>query len=401
MAKNIVILCDGTSNEISSDRTNILRLYGTLKKSEEQIVFYDPGVGTFGADDSFFKTTRKGVEVLGLATGWGLDTNVLEAYRFLVEHYDHGEKDKNGKRDSDRIYLFGFSRGAYTARVLAGFIHTVGLINPHNMNLLAYVYQAYKAISTKNEDKQDSSSDNVFNEIRLYQRTLDTTRPAISLLGLFDTVGSVIESGRRGFRIRSHAFTSTNRSVAAVRHALAIDERRTMFLHMPWIEGQKHRRKYWVKSSEINQDVSEVWFRGSHGDVGGGLPEEKSALAKITLDWMIKETKPLGILYNTATVNRIVLGKHNKDGEKAYVPPDPCAEVNDSMRGFWNVVEYIPRMKSNHAPTNRATFGGFFIPRKEHRIIPSGAKIHKSVFDYDKRDVMKEHPNIPDTYVKV
>jgi uncharacterized protein (DUF2235 family) len=91
MAKSIVILLDGTSNEISSDRSNILRLYGVLKKSAQQLVYYDPGVGTFGAEGAWSRFWRKAHEVWGLATGWGLDHNVKEAYRFLVEHYDSGK----------------------------------------------------------------------------------------------------------------------------------------------------------------------------------------------------------------------------------------------------------------------------------------------------------------------
>jgi uncharacterized protein (DUF2235 family) len=123
MPKNIVILLDGTSNEILADRSNILRLYGALEKSDRQLVYYDPGVGTFGAENAWLRFWRKTVEVLGLATGWGLDYNVKEAYRFLVENYDDGRSGGGEPGSRDNIYLFGFSRGAYTARVLAGFMH--------------------------------------------------------------------------------------------------------------------------------------------------------------------------------------------------------------------------------------------------------------------------------------
>ena len=105
MPKNIVLLLDGTSNEIKENRTNILRLYGTLAKSDDQLVYYDPGVGTLGGN-TWSRLWRKFVEIWGLATGFGLDRNVLEAYQFLVENYDRVGRD--------RIYIFGFSRGAYT-----------------------------------------------------------------------------------------------------------------------------------------------------------------------------------------------------------------------------------------------------------------------------------------------
>ena len=79
MAKNIVVLFDGTSNEISADRTNILRLFGVLERTDTQIVYYDPGVGTFGAPNAWSDAYRKTVEVWGVATGWGLDQNVKDA----------------------------------------------------------------------------------------------------------------------------------------------------------------------------------------------------------------------------------------------------------------------------------------------------------------------------------
>lgn len=78
MPKNIVILLDGTSNQVSADRTNVLRLYGILAKSEEQIVYYNPGVGTLGADGAWLRLWRNATEIWGLATGWGLDENVKE-----------------------------------------------------------------------------------------------------------------------------------------------------------------------------------------------------------------------------------------------------------------------------------------------------------------------------------
>lgn len=113
MPKNIVILCDGTSNEISQNRTNVLRLFGALERSPEQVVFYDPGVGTFGAENAWSYYYRKAIEIWGLATGWGLDQNVKEAYKFLIEYYDDGKRPNGKNEDPDQIFIFGFSRGAY------------------------------------------------------------------------------------------------------------------------------------------------------------------------------------------------------------------------------------------------------------------------------------------------
>lgn len=387
MSKNIVILCDGTSNEISEDRTNILRLFGCLEKSEDQVVFYDPGVGTFGAENSASYYYRRAVEIWGLATGWGLDANVKEAYRFLIKHYNPG----NGKDvEADRIFIFGFSRGAYTARVLAGFIHAVGFIHPDNLNLLNYAYAAYKRVG----EKAASASDEVFAEVRLFERILQTKRPVIDFLGLFDTVGSVIESGRFGPRLRSHAFTSTNPSVAAVRHAVALDEKRTMFQPQLWPLGQVHRPKYFQNNSEVPQDAKEVWFAGSHGDVGGGYPEPLSAVAKFPLAWMINEAKTAGAKMKTRTVNRIVLGK----SEDKYVAPDATQPINPSMSLPWALIEFVPRLKRRHVPTTRAQFAGIYIPRFEERYVPEGAHLHVSVIEHNEGPNAVRRKNVPETY---
>lgn len=106
MSKNIVICCDGTGNEIEADSSNVLKLYRLLDKNDKQTVFYDPGIGTIGTQNAWFHYTQQIRQVFSLATGSGLDKNVLDTYRFLVEHY----------RPDDRIFLFGFSRGAYTVK---------------------------------------------------------------------------------------------------------------------------------------------------------------------------------------------------------------------------------------------------------------------------------------------
>ena len=381
MPRNIVILLDGTSNEVSANRTNVLRLYGTLEKSERQLVYYDPGVGTFGAENAWLRFWRKAVEVWGLATGWGLDQNVKEAYRFLVENYERG----TGSDDRDRIYIFGFSRGAYTARVLAGFIHAVGLIEKRNLNLLDYAYRAYKSIGENNE--ADS-----FAEVRLYERLLAPDHPPIRLLGLFDTVASVIEHGRYGPRLRSHAFTRTNRNVESVRHALAMDEYRVMFRPQHWPEGGQYSGNPFNLAASVPQDVREVWFAGSHGDVGGGYPEAESALLKIPLDWMIDAARPMGLLFRTRSVNELVLGQNP---EKAYVPLDPLAKTHESMTWAWSILEYLPQVR--RVAANGSTRTEVFIPFFARRPIPEGARIHQSVFDREAEGLRS--PNMPKTFV--
>lgn len=384
MPKNIVILLDGTSNEISADRSNILRLYGTLEKSGRQLVYYDPGVGTFGAENAWLRFWRKAIEILGLATGWGLDLNVKEAYRFLVENYDDGRSGGGEPGARDNIYLFGFSRGAYTARVLAGFIHAVGLIEKRNLNLLDYAYRAYKGIGENGEDK--------FGEVRLYERILAPDRPPIRLLGLFDTVASVIEHGRYGPRLRSHAYTKRNWSVESVRHAVAIDERRTMFRPQLWPEDQEYWGNPFNKAAAKPQDAREVWFAGVHGDVGGGYPEAKSGLAKVALQWMIEQTGPLGLFYRTQAVNELVLGQNPN---KPYIAPDPDAQPQNSMSWGWSVLEFLPQWRRVGDGVSQGR--RLIMPLFARRPIPSGARIHQSVIDRAKGG--EPPPNMPEEFL--
>jgi uncharacterized protein (DUF2235 family) len=371
MDKNIVILFDGTSNQISENRTNILRLYGALEKSERQLVFYDPGVGTLGVADSWGRLWPRCVEIWGLVTGWGMDGNVKQAYRFLVENYERGA----GGGDRDRIYLFGFSRGAYTARVLAGLINAVGLIEPRNLNLLDYVYRAYKLVGSRqppDSDAPPAAAD--FAEVRLYERVLRPDRPPIRLLGLFDTVASVIESGPWGPRLRSHAYTRRNPSVEMVRHAVAMDERRTMFSPQLWPAGEDYWGGPFKGIDPRPQDVREVWFAGVHGDVGGGYPEAESGLCKVPLAWMIEQTRSTGLHYVTQTVNSVVLGKRK---DTHYVPPAPLAQPHRSMKAFWPLCEFLPRRRSRLS--KRRALCGWTLPLYERRTIPPGSVIHRSV----------------------
>src|ERR1700722_1371823 len=141
MSKNIVICCDGTGNEVSQNISNVLKLYRIVQKNLSQVVFYDPGVGTLARRDPWIKLQQDTKAVLGLATGYGLDDNVLAAYEFLIDNY----------QDGDLVYLFGFSRGAHTVRVLGGFLHMMGLLAPQQRNLAGYALTAYKQTSGRSE----------------------------------------------------------------------------------------------------------------------------------------------------------------------------------------------------------------------------------------------------------
>ena len=173
--RNLVICCDGTNNEIGTRLSNVLKLYKIAEKSERQIAYYHPGIGTIAMPGTWGKWRRTTSSLFEMMTGHGLDRDVLAAYCFLCRHY----------REGDRIYLFGFSRGAYTVRVLAGMIYLVGLLREHQINFAEYALKAYKRSS-------EIEGHATAREFR------DVVRPqvaAIDFLGVWDTVASVIVPG--------------------------------------------------------------------------------------------------------------------------------------------------------------------------------------------------------------
>ena len=198
--RNIVDCCDGTGNEISENISNVLKLYRVLRKTDRtdplQVVFYDPGVGTLARPDPWTKFRQDAVTVLGLATGYGLDNNVSAAYRFLIDAYEEG----------DQIFLFGFSRGAYTVRVLAGLIHRIGLLAPQQRNLAGAALTAYKQLPASQEDWEsnpceENNESEEFEPVApktkddqaaQFARIVSARWPTIRFMGVWDTVASVI-----------------------------------------------------------------------------------------------------------------------------------------------------------------------------------------------------------------
>jgi uncharacterized protein (DUF2235 family) len=126
MAKNIVICCDGTRNEFGAQNSNVVKLYKTLVCDASQIAYYHPGVGTMGARNALSPIAKWLTLKIGLAFGYGISDNVADAYGFLIRTFAPG----------DRVYIFGFSRGAYTVRVLYGMLHMFGLLTDGNQGLI-------------------------------------------------------------------------------------------------------------------------------------------------------------------------------------------------------------------------------------------------------------------------
>jgi uncharacterized protein (DUF2235 family) len=385
--KNIVICCDGTGNEISENISNVLKLYRCLRKTPKtepfQAVFYDPGVGTLARPDPWQKLKQDFIAILGLATGYGLDDNVLASYEFLVNNYE----------DGDQIYLFGFSRGAYTVRVLAGLIHKVGLISRQQLNLAGSGLTAYKQFSgdgsqaglnlqSLTDTGGDGGPATKDDQAAQFARILSTRWPTIRFVGVWDTVASVIVPRPDRFYLPSLqelAFTLQNPSVRTFRHTISIDERRRMFRLKAWDDPQTFTHNRFNQINAEPQDIKEVWFAGVHADIGGGYPERESGLSKYPLIWMIEEAVKCGLSVNPQTVRQLAWGVQRKGSPFTYVPPNVRADLHNSMTAAWRILEHLPKATKYKEWPARETHFGFYIPDAEPRVIPEGASIHESV----------------------
>jgi len=386
--KSIVICCDGTGNEIGENISNVLKLYRCLRKNGKaephQLVFYDPGVGTLARPDPWRKLLQDTKTILGLATGYGLDDNVLNAYKFLIDHYE----------DHDRIYLFGFSRGAYTVRMLAALIHKIGLLYPQQDNLADAALAVYKQLdagierdrpsSVAGSDDDSEETATVAPDDRAFQfaRTASTRWVTVHFVGVWDTVASVIvprPDRFYAFSLQELAFTRQNPSVKVFRQAIAIDERRRLFRLDRWDDPQTFMFNRFSRTNNSQpQDIWQVWFAGVHCDVGGGYPERESGLSKYPLLWMIDEAVKCGLTINQATVNQLAWGVQRKGSPYSYVVPDVRGDLHTSLSGAWWLLEYLPKSaKYREWPERQIHFGGY-IPDGEPRFIPDGAVVHES-----------------------
>ena len=383
MPRRIVICCDGTGNEIKGNQSNVLKFYRVLKESEDQIGYYDPGIGTISNSGAWSRWKNKAKGVFGLATGYGLDTNVLDAYRFLVRHY----------QDGDEVYLFGFSRGAHTVRVLAGFLNMVGLLRAHQDHLGAYALSAYK----------QSSMEGQFDIAWRVQEVLDSRRITIRFMGCWDAVASVIVPRPDRFYVpslESLPYTHRNAAVRTFRQACAIDERRRMFRLSRWEDPQKFKTNPFVDDDQADQqDIKQVWFAGVHADIGGGYPEQESGAAKFPLGWMVDEARAHGLTFRETMVKRLVRGENPRNVEEGskrdYVAPSAVAALHDSMTWAWKTLEYLPKRWKWHDDPKLKGKSGWYFPKKQPRTIPEGAIVHTSVLDRHKLDPDYAPPNLP------
>ncbi|AUW58745.1 hypothetical protein C1T17_12195 [Sphingobium sp. SCG-1] len=380
MPRNLVLLLDGTSNEVKGNLTNVVKLYRCAERSGNQRVFYHPGIGTVPLTTDWSPAAQSAIATFGLATGWGLDANILAAYCYLIDIYE----------PDDRIFLFGFSRGAYTARAVAGLIHLIGLLERDQRNLAEYALKAYKR--AHREDRLDIAWQ--------FRRVIGGRRVLIHFLGVWDTVASVfVRPGLLRFPSQSFLpYTKSNPSIRVFRQAAAIDERRRMFRLYHWTPDQSFKPDPFA-DAEGAQDQQTVWFAGDHSDVGGGWVETESQIAKFPLIWMAREAQKHGLELNEALFDHLAEGDPLPGGKRMYVAPDAKGPIHNSMTAAWWPLEYLPKNRKWKRFPENATSGGYYLPRAEPRKIPEGALLHHSVIE---RMAMGYEPvNLPSDFMPV
>ncbi len=355
MAKNIIVLSDGTGQEGGRGHdSNVYKLMRMLEdRTERQMVFYDQGIGTDGR------------AVSGNIAGLGFSENILQCYQFIYENYNAG----------DKIYLFGFSRGAATVRSLANFIHYFGILPKSRPELIQEAYDIYKmgrAESTREPEETSnipllagaSQIANAVSETISRGETLNEKAnqfvhahpnqwASIEFLGVWDTVpalglpAAVIDTFVNyipSWKHRYHDFR-LHPSVKNAYHALSIDDDRKWF--QPTI---------WDSFNENYQKVEQVWFSGAHTDVGGGFHE--AGLSDITLEWMVQKAVAHGVKLYMRSIRYW----------NFCIAPDATDEIHLPREGAGRVYPQLQRTWSAHA---QETFGA--------------PTIHQSVLDRAER----------------
>lgn len=276
MLKRIVLCADGTWNTphgpaATAHDTNVRKMYCALTEGEDQVRFYDSGVGTSGQPID---------HLMGGAMGEGLFEKIQENYQYLADRWSPG----------DQIYLFGFSRGAYTVRSLGGMIAGFGVPTRNFDNQT--VQRIFAAYRTTDPGRRKALKSELTSEYGL-------TDVTVRLIGVWDTVGAL---GIPGFLFslfneRQYGFldTALHPCVERACHAVSLDERRGQFQPTLWTmpDGSPRRN---------DAQVKQVWFAGVHSDVGGGY--EDSSLADITMAWMMRQAMECGLVFSDEAMAR-------------------------------------------------------------------------------------------------
>jgi uncharacterized protein (DUF2235 family) len=323
MPKNIVLCSDGTGNSTIKNRgTNVYKLYEavdleTPPGARPQVAFYDDGVGT---------GSLKVIRILGGAFGFGFARNVRDLYMRLCRVY----------RPNDAIYLFGFSRGAYTVRALAGMIATCGVLDNATLSerdLRSAVGEAYRVYRLRyRPERRQAEATRRAEEFRRRRRVYQPGDPVrIAFIGVWDTVGAVglpddawlkkVLWMLSGFRIPWFKHYRLGDIVARACHALAIDDERQTFHPVLWEERRA--------SGDRDPRLEQVWFAGVHSNVGGGYV--KQGMSLVALDWMMQQARAADLRFSQI------------DEHAYFVHQNVYDKLYDSRSGLGTFYRYRPR----------------------------------------------------------
>ncbi|HET9994310.1 MAG TPA: DUF2235 domain-containing protein [Candidatus Acidoferrum sp.] len=367
MNKNIVICCDGTGNEYGDNKSNVLKLFSALViQPGVQTAYYHPGVGTMGARNALSALGKAWTQVRGLAFGYGLSDNIADAYQYLMNEFE----------DTDKIYLFGFSRGAYIVRALCAMLHMFGLLRTGNEGMIPYAMRLFK-----------SSKEDKFRLAAGFQQTFSREcKP--HFLGVWDTVSSVgWVLDPIGLKPGALPYTAQFADIPVIRHAVSIDERRAFF----------RQNLIHPLDPAKGQDLKQLWFAGVHSDVGGSYPEAESGLSKIALRWMLNEAVNTKLIVDPAKMSAMLGG----DGKHA--KPDPTAQMHNSLTPAWWLGEIwpkrtmIPVVKPGEEKVEWKGRIRFNLWRR--RFMAEGAHLHASVKQRMDRVSSYRPSNLPKSYV--
>ncbi|CAE6533605.1 unnamed protein product [Rhizoctonia solani] len=311
--------------------TNVVKLYECLKKDHSQKTYYSSGVGTFAKPSwDWVASLKEGViSAVDLAVAKNLKNVILNAYRWLADTYQPG----------DQIFLFGFSRGAYQVRALAAMIECVGLIHAGNLQQIPFAWELY---STPTSDKQS------YREKLAQFKSTFSHSVGIHFLGAWDTVSSV-----GIIRGKLLPLAMKNHHIEHFRHALALDECRVKFL------------PEYAKDVNGGTNTSKnVWFAGTHSEIGGKTSRHGPECGAEPLYWMMDEARQLGLKLRRQDIPACLL---------------PTASHKKSL-GAWWPLEYLPIRRASPKPDNMSYHSRLPHRGKGRRIVSTTHKMHWSVF---------------------
>jgi uncharacterized protein (DUF2235 family) len=319
--KRLVVFCDGTWNRADQPAlTNVSKLREAVDESKgaavRQHVHYEPGVGTNRWD-----------RLRGGAFGVGLSRNVRRCYQFLVDRYEPG----------DELFFFGFSRGAFTARSLAGLVRNSGILRREHRNMVNDAYRLYRS-----RKPADAPSER---DAEAFRHRYSHPDAEIAFIGVWDTVGALgipIDGFRPPLLSRRWTFhdTTLSRFVLNAYHAISIDERRRPFVPTLWVK--KVAEDGTVEEPPKHQTVSQVWFAGVHSDVGGGYPDP--SLSEIPLRWIADRARTCGLVLKPdhLIISTGRVEEHKRRNGTA-LAPDPCGPKHDSITLFYRLLRPLDR----------------------------------------------------------